>query len=72
MSVSDFAHHPARSIAATVRHLAETLHSYRLKRAVYSRVFGELSALSDRDLADISIARSDIHDIAEDAAARGV
>jgi len=31
-----------------------------------------LSALSDRDLADISIARSDIHDIAEDAAARGV
>ena len=38
------------------------------RRRVYVRTFKELSACSDRDLADISFSRSDIPDIAAEAA----
>ena len=40
----------------------------RARRAVYARTFGELSAMTDRDLADIGIARDQIADIALEAA----
>jgi uncharacterized protein YjiS (DUF1127 family) len=42
----------------------------RKARAVYTRTVEELSALSDRDLADLGIARISIEDIAREAARR--
>ena len=44
--------------------LRERLH----QRAEYARVHNELSALSDRDLADIGLSRSTITDVAAEAA----
>ncbi len=38
------------------------------RRSLYSRTVSELSALSDRELADIGIHRSVITDIAQEAA----
>lgn len=43
----------------------------RAHRALYLRTLHELQVLSDRDLADIGIARSEIRAIARDAADRG-
>lgn len=40
----------------------------RERRAVYLQTLNELSAMSDRDLADISVSRLQIEDIARDAA----
>lgn len=40
----------------------------RAKRAVYDRTLKELSAMSDRDLADLGIARCDARSIAHEAA----
>ena len=39
----------------------------RARRAVYTQTVRELGALSDRDLADIGIGRSDIRRIAREA-----
>ena len=38
------------------------------KHAIYARTVNELSSLSDRELADIGVARSDIKAIAREAA----
>ncbi len=38
------------------------------RRQVFTQVFNELSASSDRDLADLAISRHDIRDIAAKAA----
>jgi uncharacterized protein YjiS (DUF1127 family) len=40
----------------------------RSRRATYLRVFDELSAMTDRDLADINLHRVQIRDIAQQAA----
>ena len=40
----------------------------RERRAVYVRTIEELSAMSDRDLADINLARVQIEDVAHEAA----
>ncbi|WP_245298948.1 DUF1127 domain-containing protein [Pseudotabrizicola sediminis] len=40
----------------------------RERRAVYLQTLNELSAMSDRDLADINVARVSIEDIAREAA----
>ena len=40
----------------------------RERRAVYLQTLNELSAMSDRDLADINVARVSIEDIAHEAA----
>lgn len=37
----------------------------------FERVYGELSQLSDRELADIGLSRSQVIDIAWDASVRG-
>jgi uncharacterized protein YjiS (DUF1127 family) len=42
----------------------------RKARAVYNQTFEQLSALSDRDLADLGIARISIGDVAREAARR--
>ncbi|WP_394178492.1 DUF1127 domain-containing protein [Yoonia maritima] len=38
------------------------------RRAVYREVFGQLNNMSDRDLADIGVARISIRDVAKQAA----
>lgn len=48
--------------------LVADLRARRNRRAVYRRTFGELAALSNRDLADLGIARADIRQIAQKAA----
>ncbi|MFN3721712.1 MAG: DUF1127 domain-containing protein [Paracoccaceae bacterium] len=40
----------------------------RERRALYLQTLNELSAMSDRDLADINVARVSIEDIAREAA----
>ncbi len=42
----------------------------RKARAVYLQTLEELSALTDRDLADLGIARISIEDVAREAARR--
>ncbi|MBD3625808.1 MAG: DUF1127 domain-containing protein [Rhodobacteraceae bacterium] len=44
------------------------LSDWRRRRAIYNRTYRELAALTDRDLADISISRADIAAIARKAA----
>lgn len=63
------AHHTGRLSLAD--HIAAYVASYkeaRARRAVYDRTFGELNAMTDRDLADIGLARVQIEDIAYEAA----
>lgn len=48
--------------------LVASVKENRARRAIYNRTLGELSAMSDRDLADIGIARVQIEDIAFEAA----
>jgi len=51
-------------IATSLQGIASKWRAAREKRAVYNRVFQNLATLSDRDLADIGIARTDIDRIA--------
>ncbi len=48
--------------------VATSISEARAKRAVYTRTLNELSAMSDRDLADLGIARCDARSIAREAA----
>ena len=48
--------------------LSEALHEHRAYTAAYRQTHRELSALSDRDLADLGMARTDIGRVAHDAA----
>lgn len=55
---------PSLSLTARIRRAAEgVLHAWALHRE-YQRTFNELDALSDHELADIGVRRSDIADIA--------
>ena len=58
------------SLTHWVRNQIEALRHQRARRAAYRQVFSELQALSDRELADVDIARADIHRIAAEYAAR--
>jgi uncharacterized protein YjiS (DUF1127 family) len=52
------------AIADRVRALFEAAREARAKRAIYKRTVNELSALSNRDLADLGITRYDIETLA--------
>lgn len=56
------------SIANRVETAIEAFKSYRARRAAYRQTFDELMALSNRDLNDLGIARTDIAAIAREAA----
>lgn len=60
--------HPMQSIYDAVHRLRSDLAEQRRANAVYTQVFNELSAMSNRDLADIGVAPSDIERIASEAA----
>ena len=53
-----------RRIADLKRRYAAARH----RRAIFLRTYSELQALSDRDLADLGFARSEIGSLARDAA----
>lgn len=57
-------------LAAVFRAMRDDLALRARRRAAYRRTLADLSAMSDRDLADIGIARFMIEDIAAEAAAR--
>jgi uncharacterized protein YjiS (DUF1127 family) len=64
-----FAGHDLRESAVSgVGRLIKTVASWSARSRAYHQTVSELEMLSDRDLADIGVARSDIPAIARDAA----
>ena len=55
-------------IARMIETITDALRERRAYRAIYRRTHGELSALSNRELADLGFARSEIGAIAHQAA----
>jgi uncharacterized protein YjiS (DUF1127 family) len=51
-----------------VNDISISISEARARRAVYVRMLNELSAMSDRDLADLGITRLNFREIARDAA----
>ena len=62
------------SLGDRIRHRLAALQQDRRARAarrrVYSRTFEELNQLSDRDLDDIGLSRTQVRDVAHEAAYR--
>lgn len=58
------------SILASLRGLVEAGRAYFQRQRTFDRIYGELSSLSDRELADIGISRSQIVDVAWSATGR--
>lgn len=65
----DFALSDKLGLKARFNHLRNALEEHAGRRAVYRQTVYELSALSDRDLADFGFHRSEIPRIAREAAA---
>lgn len=61
--------HRNRFLAGLDRIVA-TIAEERARRRIFRRTYAELNALTDRELADIGVARGDIGEIADEAAAR--
>lgn len=56
------------SLSEFAAQLVASVKENRARRAIYNRTLDELRMMSDRDLADIGIARVQIEDIAFEAA----
>ena len=52
------------SLSERIQHFVEGIKAARARRAVYNRTVRELSQLSNRDLADLGIARTSIRALA--------
>jgi uncharacterized protein YjiS (DUF1127 family) len=61
--------HPFEGFISALRQLRSEYEDKRQRKAVYERTWRELSAMSNRDMADIGIYSSDIPRIAAEAAA---
>jgi uncharacterized protein YjiS (DUF1127 family) len=61
---------PSLGLRQRYADFVQRLRAARKARAVYIQTLEELSALTDRDLADLGIARISIEDIAREAARR--
>lgn len=59
---------PFSGLIAFVHHLSDRAADRRKQNAVYTRTLNELSALSNRELADIGLHRCEISRIAAEAA----
>ena len=62
---------PAFGFGQRIAAFVERARQAQRARAIYHETYDELSALSDRDLADLGIARISIRDVALEAARRG-
>lgn len=60
--ISDF------RLGAQIREFLGTVSRHAARQAAYRRTLNELRVLTDRDLADLGIARADIRRIAQEAA----
>ena len=58
----------AFNISARLSQMADAWRTARTYRQVFNQTYNELQALSDRDLADIGIERSEIGSISRDEA----
>lgn len=67
MGNSTAPHSQAAGILGMFGRVRTDFSAYRARRARYNQVFNELNELSDRDLTDLNISRSDIARIARDA-----
>ncbi len=56
------------TISETLRNVTRKLRKRSAWKKTYTTTFQELKRLSDRDLSDLGMARTDIHRIAKDAA----
>lgn len=61
---------PSLGLRQRFADFVQRVRAARKARAVYLQTLEELSALTDRDLADLGIARISIEDIAREAARR--
>ena len=61
---------PSLGLGQHFQDFVQRLRQAAKARAVYNQTFEELSALSDRDLADLGISRLSIGDVAREAARR--
>lgn len=59
---------PSQGLAQRFSGLVERIREARKAREVYRQTFSELSALSDRDLADLGLSRASIPTVAREAA----
>jgi uncharacterized protein YjiS (DUF1127 family) len=65
---SGYALPEANGVLNGVRRMSKSFAVWSAERRAYNEAVRELSALSDRDLADIGIARVDIEAVAREAA----
>ena len=61
-------HRPASSFGTALRTFWESVKDARMRREAYRRTYAELAGLTDRELTDIGIARSEITRIAREHA----
>jgi|AntAceMinimDraft_12_1070368.scaffolds.fasta_scaffold131399_2 uncharacterized protein YjiS (DUF1127 family) len=61
---------PSFDVTAKLRSMAEGYRAHRADMRAARQTFNELSAMTDRDLADIGIARSEIRHIASQTVAQ--
>ncbi len=61
--------HPAHGLMSKFRLTLEALRTERENRRAIRQTYNELSAMNDRDLADIGVARGEIRHIASQAVA---
>jgi|TARA_R110000787_G_C13086452_1_gene410754 uncharacterized protein YjiS (DUF1127 family) len=62
---------PVSGLMPKLRVLRDAIRNQRAQRRAMRQTYNELSAMSDRDLADIGIARGDIRHIASQATVSG-
>tara|TARA_R110000765_G_scaffold67653_1_gene130763 strand:- start:1447 stop:1683 length:237 start_codon:yes stop_codon:yes gene_type:complete len=68
---STYTANPVSGLMPKLRVLRDAIRSQRAQRQAMRQTYDELSAMSDRDLADIGIARGDIRYIALQATVNG-
>jgi uncharacterized protein YjiS (DUF1127 family) len=59
--------HPLQGLRARIQQAKADNAEFHARKAIYDRTFNQLSAMSNRDLADIGIRSSDIESIAAQA-----
>ena len=64
-------HEKRHSLLAGLRGLLDTSRNHLERHRAFERIYGELALLSDRELADIGISRSQIVDVAWNSVDRG-
>lgn len=67
---TEITHTAGTGLVAAVRNIAEGIRLSFARQRAFTTTYNQLDALSDHELADIGLGRSDILDIARETAAR--